>query len=86
MFDPKEVTSRFSPEALAGFLHEVVVKARKEGTSLEVLSAILAVVIDGYSKTMGPNEAAMLFYSVADDLAAMGIRYDEGDNDGKQPR
>jgi len=84
MLDPKKVIPRFSPEALAGFLHEVLIKARREGNSLEVLSAILAVVVDGYSKTMGSNEAAMLFYSIADDLVSLDIHNDEGDiDDGK---
>jgi hypothetical protein len=62
---------------LAGFLHELIEKARRDASELDMLGAILAVTLRHYVKSLGREQAAMMFYSVADELAIN----DEGSED-----
>jgi hypothetical protein len=71
--------------ALVRMLHRVVHVSRHRGTDLEVLGGILAVAVKGYRQAIGHEQAAMLFYGVADDLAVNNIQDDEGEQDGDQP-
>lgn len=82
MFYSKESKelSDLKATVLAGWLHEIVETSRKSDRDLEMLSVILAVAIKGYTKSLGEEEAAMLFYGVADELAVSNIGNDEGES------
>jgi len=82
MFDPKEVNNPLdvNPIVLMGWLHKIVRHARDtRGNDLEILAGILAVAMKGYVKSLGHEQAAMMFYGIGDDLAVNNIDYDEGD-------
>ncbi len=79
MFEPKEVN--LNEKALANLLEALYKSSRENGTDLEVLGLMLAVSVKGYRRSLGDEQAAMLFYSVADDLAT-GMQNDgESDSD-----
>ncbi len=78
--------SGVSTVALVKMLHRVVNVSREQGSELEVLGGILAVAVKGYRKALGPEQSAMLFYSIADDLATNDINDDwNEDHAGDQP-
>ena len=80
MFEPKIVN--LNAKALASLLEALYRSSHERGTDLEVLSLMLSVAVKGYKKTLGEDQAAMLFYSIADELATTGIQHDgERDND-----
>lgn len=71
--------------ALVRMLHRIVHSSRDRGNDLEVLGGILAVAVKGYRHALGYEQAAMLFYGVADDLAVNNIQDDEGEYHGDKP-
>jgi hypothetical protein len=88
VFESKEMNngSGVSSIALVKMLHRIVDTARKNGNELEILGGILAVAVKGYRKTMGEQQSAMLFYSIADDLATSEIHDEWDDSDGDESR
>ena len=70
---------------IAGFLYEILKKARESDAELDVLAAILAVTVQGYTKSLGREQAAMMFYSIADDLA-IDDEGSDNQNDGHEDR
>lgn len=71
---------------LMGWLHKLLESARTQGQDLEVLAAMAAVVTKGYVKSLGSDQAAMIFYSIADGLATDTLDDDKGDEDDGDER
>jgi len=55
-----------------------------EDRELELLAAMTAVITKGYVTSLGSDQAAMIFYSIADGLATDTLDDDEGDDDGDE--
>jgi hypothetical protein len=79
MFEPKEVN--LDAKALSHLLEALYKSSQRNGTDLEVLGLMLAVIIKGYHASLGAEQAAMLFYSVADELATANEHDGESDSD-----
>ena len=69
--------------ALASLLDSLYKRSRDTGTDLEVLGIMLAVAVRGYKKSLGEDQAAMLFYTVADELAT-GMQHDGESDSGDE--
>lgn len=68
-----------SPQVLTSILYSIYKNSRERGTDLEVLSIMLASAARGYKQSLGTEQAAMMFYHVADQLATDTL--DNGEND-----
>ena len=66
-----------STTTLMIWLHKLVESAHNQGRELEVLAALAAVVTKGYVKSLGTDQAAMIFYNIADSLATDTLNDDE---------
>jgi len=83
MFDSKEV-NYITSTMLMGWLHKLLESSRMEDRELELLAAMTAVITKGYVTSLGSDQAAMIFYSIADGLATDTLDDDEGDDDGDE--
>ena len=71
-----------STTTLMIWLHKLVESAHNQGRELEVLAALAAVVTKGYVKSLGTDQAAMIFYNIADSLATDTLNDDDEDEHG----
>jgi hypothetical protein len=79
MFKPKEMN--LSPQVLTSILDSIYKNSRERGTDLEVLAIMVASATKGYKQSLGTEQAAMLFYHLADQLATDTLDNGESDSD-----
>ena len=79
MFKPKEMN--LSPQVLTSILDSIYKNSRERGTDLAVLAIMVASAVKGYKQSLGTEQAAMLFYHLADQLATDTLDNGESDSD-----
>jgi len=70
-----------SPQVLTSILDSIYKSSRERGTDLEVLAIMVASAAKGYKQSLGTEQAAMLFYHLADQLATDTLDNGESDSD-----
>ena len=70
-----------SPQVLTSILDSIYKNSRERGTDLEVLAIMVASAAKGYKQSLGTEQAAMLFYHLADQLATDALDNGESDSD-----
>lgn len=70
-----------TPQVLTSILDSIYKNSRERGTDLEVLAIMVASATKGYKQSLGTEQAAMLFYHLADQLATDALDNGESDSD-----